>query len=123
MLNQEMQFYEQAKKQLLQQKKERKYRGNSAISTSQTSCFCTPEGPKLFESERKIKKERKQSRLSDFQKTCKKDGMSCFTVDDKYWTVSAFLTVLTKTTLFFTKIIISSRSNQLGKAILSVIAQ
>ncbi|CAG5111223.1 Oidioi.mRNA.OKI2018_I69.chr2.g5551.t1.cds [Oikopleura dioica] len=49
MLNQEMQFYEQAKKQLLQQKKERK--------------------------------------LSDFQKTCKKDGMSCFTVDDKYWTV------------------------------------
>ena len=64
MLNQEMQFYEQAKKQLLQQKKERKYRGNSAISTSQTSCFCTPEGPKLFESERKIKKEKKKSRAA-----------------------------------------------------------
>lgn len=88
-LKQEIQLYEQVKKHLLEQKKQRK--NDRGMSSHYPSCYCRPAGPKLFESERKIKKERKQSRLSDFQKTCKKDGMNCFTVDDKYWTVSLLL--------------------------------
>jgi hypothetical protein len=87
-LKQEIQRYEQIKKHLLEQKKQRK--NDPGMSSHYPSCFCRPEPPKVFESERKMKKERKQSRLSDFQKSCKKDGMMCFTVDDKYWTVSVF---------------------------------